>query len=438
MMGTDIPAADVTVIDMAKANGTEKATGTARATGASGAIGAVVTGIGVLAPNGVGHREYWANTLAGTSGIDRIGRFDAGGYPCTLGGEVDDEALGRVPGRLVAQTDRWTQLGLAGTELALADAGLDPSGMDDFGLAVITASSSGGNEFGQREIERLWSRSPEYVSAYQSIAWFYAASTGQIAIRHGMRGPCGVVVAEQAGGLEAVSDAGRALRSGAAAVVTGGTEAPLSPYALVCQAASGRLTGAAAPARAYRPFAADADGYVPGEGGAMLIVEPEGRAAEPYGAVLGYANTFDPRPGSGRPPGLARAIRLALDAAHLTPDRIDVVFADAAGVPELDRAESDALRAVFGPRGVPVTAPKTMTGRLYAGGASLDVATALLALRHQVIPPTVGVEPDPGYELDLVGEPRDAVLRHALVLARGYGGFNGAMVLGTAPHGQRD
>jgi len=397
-------------------------------------MSAVVTGIGVVAPNGIGHEAYWSATLAGVSGVGPIERFDASGYRCCLGGEVDDAAIAGVPGRLAAQTDRWTQLGLAGTELALADAGLDPSTVDDYRLAVITASSSGGNEFGQREIERLWAHSPEHVSAYQSIAWFYAATTGQVAIRHGMRGPCGVVVAEQAGGLEALSDARRALDSGAVAVVTGGTEAPLSPYALVCQATSGRLTDAADPADAYRPFAADANGHVPGEGGAMLIVEQAGRAAAPYGTIRGYANTFDPRPGSGRPPSLVRAIRLALQAAHVTSEEIDVVFADAAGVPELDRIESDALRAVFGPHGVPVTAPKTMTGRLYAGGASLDVATALLSLRHQIIPPTIGPAPDPRYELDLVlREPRPATLRNALVLARGYGGFNSAMVLGAAP-----
>jgi act minimal PKS chain-length factor (CLF/KS beta) len=155
------------------------------------------------------------------------------------------------------------------------------------------------------------------------------------------------------------------------------------------------------------------------------------RGAHRYGEIAGYAATFDPRVGVDRPPGLRRAIELALADAWVLPRDVDVVFADAAGVPELDRQESEAIAAVFGPSGVPVTAPKTMTGRLYAGGSSLDVAAALLSIRDSVIPPTVNVdEPDWVHPIDLVlGVPREQPVRTALVLARGYGGFNAAMVL---------
>jgi act minimal PKS chain-length factor (CLF/KS beta) len=149
-----------------------------------------------------------------------------------------------------------------------------------------------------------------------------------------------------------------------------------------------------------------------------------------YGRIAGYAATFDPRPGSGREPTLRRAAELALADAGLLASDVDVVFADAAGVPSLDRVEAEAIAKMFGPRGVPVTAPKTLTGRLYAGGASLDLVTALLAIRDGVIPPTVGVTARPDLELDLVvDEPREAKLHTALVLARGYGGFNSAVVL---------
>jgi act minimal PKS chain-length factor (CLF/KS beta) len=128
---------------------------------------------------------------------------------------------------------------------------------------------------------------------------------------------------------------------------------------------------------------------------------------------------------------LRTAIEAALCDAALDPADIDVVFADAAGVPELDRVEADALVGVFGPKAVPVTAPKTMTGRLYAGGSALDVATALLALHHQIIPPTTGVDrPADRYPLDLVvTRPRPAQLRTALIVARGYGGFNAALIV---------
>lgn len=189
------------------------------------------------------------------------------------------------------------------------------------------------------------------------------------------------------------------------------------------------------PTRAYLPFAAEAGGYVPGEGGAILLVEEAGsagaRGAEHvYGEIAGYAATLDPAPGSGRPPGLRRAAENALADAGITAEDIGVVFADASGVPDLDRAESQALTELFGPAGVPVTAPKTMTGRLLAGGAALDAATALLALRDGVIPPTAHVTaPAPEHTIDLVTEAREADLRTALVLARGHGGFNAALVV---------
>jgi minimal PKS chain-length factor (CLF/KS beta) len=399
----------------------------------------LVTGIGVMAPNGIGAEDFWTATLAGKSGIERLPYLDPQRYTATLAGTISDFVPSdRVPGRLVVQTDRWTQFGLAAADMALTDAGVDPAGLDEYEFGVVTASASGGNEFGQREIQKLWANGPQHVGAYQSIAWFYAATTGQVSIRHGARGPCGVVVSEQASGLDALAQARRVLRRGARVVLSGGVEAPLSPYAMVCQAANGMLSTCADPERAYLPFDESACGYVPGEGGAMLVVESEEsarqRGAPAYGEIAGYAATFDPRPGSGRKPGLARAIELALTDAGAGSGDIDVVFADGAATPDLDRQEADAIAEVFGPRGVPVTAPKSMTGRLYAGGASLDVAAALLAMRDSVIPATAGVfEVPAAYQIDLVcAQPRAARLRTALVLARGAGGFNAAMVLRAA------
>ena len=400
---------------------------------------AVVTGIGVVAPNGLGVEAYWSATLAGRGGLRRITRFDPTGYPVQVAGEVGDfVAAQRLPGRLIPQTDHWTHLGLTAAELALADAGVDPATVPEYELAVVTASSSGGTEFGQKEIEKLWSKGPVFVGAYQSIAWFYAATTGQISIRHGMRGPCGVICTEQAGGLDALGQARRMVRHGTRLAVTGGTDASVCPYGVVAQSATGLLSGRADPARAYLPFDADASGYVPGEGGAMLVVEDAAaalaRGARTYGQVAGYAATFDPPPGSGREPGLRRAAELALADAGLPLDAVDVVFADAAGVPEADRHEAATIARLFAGRPVPVTAPKTMTGRLYAGGAALDVAAALLALRDQVVPPTVGVDRlAAGCELNLVRDrPRPARLGTALVLARGHGGFNAAAVITSA------
>jgi act minimal PKS chain-length factor (CLF/KS beta) len=252
-----------------------------------------------------------------------------------------------------------------------------------------------------------------------------------------MKGPSGVVVSDQAGGLDAVAQGRRAIRKGSRLIVSGGVDGSICSWGWIAQIAAGRLSTSDDPDTAFRPFAADAGGYVPGEGGALLILEDaesaRERGAKVYGEISGYGSTFDPRPGSGREPGLKRAIGIALADAGLTPSDIDVVFADAAAVPELDQVEAAAISGVFGPRGVPVTAPKTMTGRLYSGAASLDTAAALLSIRDGLIPPTTNVAPAPAYDLDLVtGQARTATVNAALVIARGYGGFNSAMVVRRA------
>ncbi|MFC4110179.1 ketosynthase chain-length factor [Micromonospora zhanjiangensis] len=392
----------------------------------------------MVAATGLTTESYWAAALAGTSGISRLTRFDPDRYPARLAGEVPGfDPAAHLPSRLLPQTDRMTQLALYVAEHALADARLDVAGQPEFGVGVITASSSGGFEFGQRELGKLWSKGGAFVSAYQSFAWFYAVNTGQISIRHQARGPSGVIVTEQAGGLDAIAQARRQLRKGTGQVVTGGVDSSLCPWGWVAQLASGRISVSDDPRRAYLPFDRDAAGHVPGEGGALLILEDAGLAAargvRPYGRILGYGSTFDPRPGSGRPPALRRAIELALADAGRAAVEIDVVFADAAAVPQLDAEEAEAISAVFGPAAVPVTAPKTMVGRLSSGAAALDVATALLAIRDGVVPPTVHVgELAANLALDLVTDrPRRMPLRTALVLARGYGGFNSALVVGA-------
>lgn len=396
---------------------------------------AVVTGMGVVAPNGLGTKECWEATLAGRSGLGVTTRFDAEQYPSRVAGEVPGFVPEEhIPSRLLPQTDHMTRLALAAAEWAVQDAGVVPPELDEYGMGVVTAASGGGVEYGHRELQELYSKGKEYVSAYQSFAWFYAVNTGQISIRHKMRGPSGVLVTEQAGGLDTLGHARRHVRRGTPLVVSGGVDGALCPWGWVAQIATGRLSTAEDPDRAYLPFAAEAAGYVPGEGGAILLVEDaeaaRARGAGPcYGRIAGYAATFDPPPGSGRPSALRAAVELALRDARTDPSEVDVVFADAAGVPELDRDEADALCAVFGPRGVPVTAPKTMTGRLFGGGAALDAALALLALRDGVVPPTVNAECAAGYALDLVSTARETPLRTALVLARGYSGFNAAMVL---------
>ena len=406
----------------------------------------MVTGIGVVAPTGIGTEEHWRATLAGELAVRPIAAFDASGYSTKIAGQLTGfEAADHVPERLLIQTDRWTWIALAAAEMALRDSQYDPAERDPYATSVILASAAGGNEFGQREIGALWSRGSKAVSAYQSIAWFYAASTGQLSIRHGTKGPSGVLVSDAAGGLDSLGWARRAIRRGTSAALVGGSEAPLSPYALACQTTSTRLSRAVSPRAAYKPFDRAANGHVPGEGGAVLVLEDAAdasarRAPRLYGEIAGYAATHDAFHYERNAPDgaqYARALRMALADAGAEPPDVDLVIADGAGTPELDDAEATALREIFGPFGVPVTAPQGLTGRLCSGGAALSVATALLAIRDSMLPPVGNLDnPNPEHELDLVTAARESPIRTVLIGARGHGGFNSAILIRqSAPGG---
>ncbi|ASW56782.1 ketosynthase chain-length factor [Plantactinospora sp. KBS50] len=398
----------------------------------------VITGIGLVAPSGTTTAEHWHTVTSAQNRIGPISLFDASGYPTTLAGEVrgfDIEA--RVPGRLAVQTDRWTWMSFVAAEQALSDAGFDPATEDPYAFSVVMASSSGGNQFGQRELARLWGQPGRKVGAYQSIAWFYAATVGQLSIRHQAKGPSSVLVAEGAGGLDTLGYAARLIRRGVSVALCGGLEAPLSPYALACQLRSGRLSGADDPRRAYLPFDAAASGYVPGEGGAVLVLEElehaRARGAPIYAELAGWASTHDGvyagRAVDASGHWYAEALRLATERAGVAPPDVDVLIPDALGVPEYDRAEAAAVRTVFG-TGTPVTSSKALTGRMYQGGAALDVATALLAMRQQTLPASAGTaEPAPGCELDFVAANRPARVDTAVVGARGFDGYNTSVVL---------
>ncbi|WP_329407471.1 ketosynthase chain-length factor [Streptomyces sp. NBC_00704] len=405
----------------------------------------VVTGIGVVAPNGAGTETFWKSTREGISVLDRVTREGCEHLPLRVAGQIRDfDPSAAVEERYLVQTDRFTHFAMAAADQALEDAGLSRAETDaaPYSVGVVTAAGSGGGEFGQRELQQLWSKGSRHVGPYQSIAWFYAASTGQISIRRGFKGPCSVVAADEAGGLDALAHAARAVRRGTDVIVAGATEAPIAPYSLVCQLGYEELSTVDDPTRAYRPFTSAACGFVPAEGGAMMVVEAAGtaraRGARARAVLAGHAATFT---GASRwaesREGLAQAVRGALEEAGCAPEEIDVVFADALGVPEADRAEALAIVDALGPHGtrVPVTAPKTGIGRGYCAAPLTDAAAAVLTMEHGLIPPTPNVF-DVCHDLDLVtGRARTAEVRTALVLSRGLMGSNSALVL---RHGAAD
>ncbi|MFD0363652.1 ketosynthase chain-length factor [Nocardia sp. GCM10030253] len=401
----------------------------------------LVTGMGVIAPNGLGLERFWDAVLEGRGGIAPLTRFDTSGSTARLAGQVADfDAAEHLPSRLLPQTDVSTRMALVAAQWALDDAKVDTAALTDYDMGVVTGNASGGFEFTHREFNKLWSLGSQHVSVYESFAWFYAVNTGQISIRHGMRGPSSALVAEQAGGLDAVGHARRTVRRGTPLVVTGGVDSALDPWGWASHVSSGAVSTATEPSRAYLPFDVTAEGYVPGEGGAMLVVEDAAAARargvpKVHGEIAGYASTFDPPPDSQRPSGLRRAAELALADAGLRPGDVDVVFADASGIPDRDRDEAAAIEGIFGAGGVPVTATKPLTGRLFSGAGPLDIVTALLSMRDALIPPTANTtELAEDCRIDLVlGEPRPATVGAALVLARGRWGFNSAVVVRSIP-----
>jgi len=401
----------------------------------------VITGLGVVAPSGLTVEDHWASMLEGRLCVSEIAGFDTSGYANVLAGQV----TGFVPSehideRIVVQTDRWTWFSLATAAQCLADASYDPAAHGPFETGVVMAAGSGGNEFGQRQLGELWTHGGSAVSAYQSIAWFYAASTGQTSIRHQTKGPSGVFVSEAAGGIASVAQGRRVVRRGTGAVIVGGTEAGITPYAITCQSTSGRLTAARSPELGYKPFDQQANGYAPGEGGAAMIVESWASVAarsapQIYGTVAGYGATHDAyhyQDPSPDPRYYTMAMRNALRDADLAPADIDLVYADGAGSPELDQLEISALQAVFWERpvAVPVTAPQGLTGRLSAGGSALNVVNAVLSLRDGLVPAIGNLDhPRIAEGLDFVSATRELPIRNVMVNARGYGGFNGSLII---------
>jgi minimal PKS chain-length factor (CLF/KS beta) len=397
----------------------------------------VITGLGVMAPTGISMGEYWSGTIAGYSALAPISRFPVDGYPIKLAGEIAETIPGeeRLSGRLNPQTDRTTRMSLLAAAEALADSGLDLATEDPFDVGVAVATETGGLEFGQRQLQKLWSEGWESVSAYMSFAWYYAVNTGQISISNGAKGPGGVVLSEQSSGLDSLAFGRRQIRKGTGIMLCGGFDSMICPYGIAILSTAKGYSTSADRTGAYRPFSASAAGWVTGEGGAVCVLESAAHAAArgkiPYAVLSGYAATFDPNPRAPSGDGLRRALIKALADAELPPDAIDLVMADGQGVADLDHAEANVLSEVFGNRGVPVCVPKTGTGRLLAGAGPVDVVTALLCMREGKLPPAphldAGTLDD---RLDVVtGEPRAREVRHAVVLSRGSGGSASAMVL---------
>jgi 3-oxoacyl-[acyl-carrier-protein] synthase II len=403
----------------------------------------VITGLGIIAPNGIGKDAFWSNSLRGESCIKHISHFNVSNYACRVGGRVIDfKATDFVHPKIVKQTDRSTHMAIGACQLATKDANLDLAKEDLDEVGMYFANVFGGMEFAEPELYAQAFLGPNRVSAYQAIAWFYAAAQGQWSIGSGIRGFGKSIVADRAGGLQALALGALALRRGHCSLVyAGGFEAPLVPYAFLIHHTSFLLsTRNADPEEIYRPFDAARSGLVLGEGSGMLILEElehaKARGAHIYAEVSGFASTFDSvHPAETSPDGkqLARCVSQTVDAAGLAPSDIDYVCADGVATQVADGAEARAINAIFAETSARplVSAPKSMIGHTLAAAGAIDAIWTCLKMENEVVLPTLNLT-KPDTELDPARLPQRPAFQRidtAVCCARGYGGLNTSVAL---------
>jgi 3-oxoacyl-[acyl-carrier-protein] synthase II len=406
-----------------------------------------VTGLGTVNPLAQDVDGFWKAALAGTPGVETITLFDTADFGSKIAAEVKDWDPERyMPRREARRLDRSAQFFVVATEQALNDAGIayeedDPAAER---AGVVVGSGIGGIITTQEEVTILNERGPGRVSPLAITKIISNMAGGVASINFHLYGPNTCTVTACAASANAIGDATEIIRRGAADVmVAGGTEAGIVEFALAgfvsARAVSTRNDD---PHGASRPFDADRDGFVMGEGAACLVLEDlehaAARGARIYAEVLGYGMSADgyhitlPRPGGA---GAARAMQYALDDAGLAPGDIDYINAHGTSTQANDSTETAAIKTVFGGDAyrVPVSSTKSMTGHLLGGAGALESLACILAIRDGVVAPTINyTTPDPECDLDYVpNEARELTVRTTMTNSFGFGGHNVALVFGA-------
>lgn len=407
-----------------------------------------ITGVGLVTPLGVGVAESWAALCAGRSGVARITSFDASAYRCQIAAEVtgfDADAL--LSKRKAREMDRFAHFAWVAAGEAWRDAGLPEKLEGDAAerAGVILGSGMGGLASIERTVETMRTRGPGKVTPYFVPQVIANMAPGQLAMRFGLRGVNFCTTSACASGAHALGEAMRRVQRGEADVMlAGGAEATVTPLGLAgFDAMMAMSTRNDDPARAVRPWDAKRDGFVMGEGAGVLVLEAMDRAlargAKVYAELAGYGATDDAHhlthPAEGGE-GAARAMRMALADAGMEPGSVDHLNAHATGTPLGDRAEAEAVAAVFGAHSAKllVSATKSSTGHLLGAAGGIEAVFTALAIAEQTAPPTLNADDlDPSVTFDLVrGQARAARIDSALSNAFGFGGTNAALLLRRA------
>lgn len=403
----------------------------------------VITGLGVIAPNGIGKDEFWKSLKEGKSGITRITRFDATTYPCQVAGEVRNfDPTNYMDPKTAKRMDRFSQFALACAKMAVEDAGVKVG--DNFleNAGIVVGSAMGGIPLAEAQHALFLEKGLKRVSPYLAISLFTGSASCQISIALGIKGYSNVIGGACAAGTDAIGYAFDIIKDGKIdMVVAGGAEAPLAPltFGAFCVIdALSKINGN--PARASRPFDAERNGFVMSEGAGIVVLEELGhalkRGARIYGEIIGYGTTYDsfhmvqPSPDGKQ---AARAVEMSLQDAGISHQEIDYINSHGTSTPLNDKMETKVIKDVFGERAykIPINATKSMIGHTLGAAGALEVIVSALAIQNQFLHPTINYEfPDPDCDLDYVANGgRAAEVNCLLTNSYGFGGKNSALIL---------
>ena len=403
----------------------------------------VVTGIGMVTPLGIGVAASWDNLIAGKSGIRKITQFDASAFSTKIAGEVEGfNPEDYMEPKEVKKMDRFIHLALAAATMAIKDSGLEITDRNSERVGVIVGSGIGGLRTIENYHSVILEKGPKRITPFFIPMLVINLASGQISIRFGAKGPNTAVATACATGSHAIGDAFRIIQRGEAdAMIAGGAEAVITPLGIGgFNAMKALSTRNDEPEKASRPFDAERDGFVMGEGAGILILEnlegALGRGAKIYAEVVGYGMTADayhitsPAPNGE---GAARCMKRALEDGGLKPSDVDYINAHGTSTKYGDELETSAVKAVFGEHAykLSVSSTKSMTGHLLGAAGGVEAIFSALAMHNDVVPPTINLEnPDPECDLDYVANrSRKMKVNCALTNSFGFGGTNACLLL---------
>ncbi len=405
----------------------------------------VVTGMSVITALGSEVSEFWERLCAGKSGVGRLERFDCSDFKVSFGGEVKDfRPEDHFDSKEAKRLDRFSQFALASAQKAIHQSGIDFQKIaDPYRCGVIIGSGIGGLNEIEEQHAKLFDRGPSRVSPFMIPKLMVNAATGNISVQFGLKGPSSAVATACASATNAIGDAYRLIQHDVADIlIAGGSEAAITPMGLSGFARMGALsTRNDCPQSASRPFDRDRDGFVLAEGAGVVVLEEyehaKKRGAAILGEVLGYGVSSDGSHMTAPDPegtGAAMAMSLALKDARVGVEEVSYINAHGTSTPLGDKAETNAIKRVFGAESkrVCVSSTKSQLGHLLGASGGVEFVISILALSHHVIPPTINMEtPDPDCDLDYVpNKARGMRVNRVMSNSFGFGGHNACLVVG--------